>query len=231
MGPLPPVDPPVASFDVVEICQEAGERAGVEFRSGYALTSARRSLQLLQLDWANRGLNLWTVDSIVVPLVINVAEYPLEQDTVDVLDAGLETLSTAASRPLARHGMGDYHDMVRRNTSGEPSLFYVRRLTARPYLCLWPVVNRDGWWQVRAWRLRHMKPVPAGGAGMLDLPLRFVPAMIAGLAFHLAMKSKEPAAAQRAPILKELYEAEFDMAAQEDRDRAHFRLVPDLGGC
>lgn|SRR5262245_1101178 len=231
MGPLPVPDGPVPVFDIVDICQEAADRAGVEFRSGYALQSARRSIQLLQLDWANRGLNLWTVDHIPVPLLAGIFEYPLPADTVDALDVSLETLDPASSQPLARYGMGDYHDITNRLSAGPPSVFYVRRLTARAHLCLWQTPNRDNYWVVRVWRLRHMLPVPRSGDGMLDLPLRFVPAMIAGLAFHLAMKSKIPATAQRAPALQQLYEAEFDMATQEDRDRKSFFLVPDTGGC
>jgi len=231
MGPLPVPDGLVPSFDVVEICQEAAERAGIEFRSGYALQSARRSLQLLQLDWANRGLNLWTVDRIPVPLLANVIEYPLPQDTVDALDVSIENADGTGSQPLSRYGMGDYHDLVNRTGPGKPSVFYVRRLTGRAYLCLWPVSDRDSAWTAQVWRLRHMLPVPRGGEGTLDLPLRFVPAMIAGLAFHLSMKAKEASAMQRAPALRDVYEAEFQLASEEDRDRANYRVVPDLSRC
>src|SRR5262245_16175160 len=106
-----PLQPPVPGFDVVEIVQEASERAGIEFRSGYALETARRSLQLLQLEWANRGLNLWCVDQVPVELQLNVKDYELPRDTVDVLDASFVTrmYSSQSNRtteyPLERYGM------------------------------------------------------------------------------------------------------------------------------
>lgn len=216
-------------LDIAEIAQEASERAGVDFRAGYALTTARRSIELLQLDWANRGLNLWTLDRIDIDLIADEPDYDLPDETLDILDCALHnweqsvTVASYADRPLARIPTGDWTTITPKFSSGPPSSYMVER-TDPMVFHPWPVPDRAG--LVKAWRLRYIRPLTGGGAGTLDLPVRFIPAMCSGLAYFLALKSKGESFA-RVPMLKAMYEEDFDLASQEDRDRANVLLVPD----
>lgn len=221
-------------LDIVEVCQEASERAGIEFRAGYALTTARRSIELLQLDWANRGLNLWTLDRIDVPLLKDQPDYELPLDTIDVLDCALRDWDHQGStspyqwndRPLARIPLGDWPGLTGKHTPGTPSSYIVER-TEPMKLHPWPIPDRDG--TLVAWRLRYMQRLAPGGSSVIDAPLRFLPAMISGLAYYLALKSKGESF-QRVSMLQAMYEADFDLASQEDRDRSSVFFVPDGGG-
>jgi len=219
-------------LDIAEICQEASERAGIEFRSGYSMTTARRSLEILQLEWANRGLNLWTIERIEFLLELDKQEYPLPADTIDLLDCvvrnwpGNQQVSTVQwnDRPLERLPLGDWPYVANKRMPGQPSQFLVRRVDP-PELWLTPVPDRIGGRFV-GYRLRYMAPLEPEADATLDMPVRLLPAMIAGLAYMMALKSKRAEAFQRVDMLKAMYDEAFELAAGEDRDRANCRLVP-----
>jgi hypothetical protein len=214
-------------FDVAEMAEEASERAGVEFRSGYALRTARRALELLSIEWANRGLNLWTVDG---PYTINlqpgVAQYGLPDDTVDLVEHVVRQSGTVnQDLPLDRWSFSDYSAIPNKQAPGRPTIIQIRR-AIKPYFLLWMVPPVGSAYQLVYWRLRRLKSAGPGGAGVPDIPWRFIPAMIAGLAYYLALKSKDPNATQRVALLKAEYDEQFSLAADEDRDRATVRFVP-----
>ena len=240
-------------FDVVTIAQEASERAGIEFRSGYALQTARRALELLFIEWGNRGLNLWTIEG---PTPINlepgVNQYWLPEDTVDVIEHALRTWNYSWSPivscppgvppisynqcmpwygnqytdlPLGRMTVSEYAAIPNKQAPGRPTIVHIRR-QIKPYLMLWMTPPETPFMQLMVWRLRRMKSVGTGGTGEPEIPWRFVPALIAGLAFYLALKSKDPNATQRIQLLKGEYEEQFNLASDEDRDRAAVYWVP-----
>jgi hypothetical protein len=219
------------TFDVAEIAEEASERAGIEFRSGYALRTSRRALELLSIEWANRGLNLWTIDGpITVNLQPTVAQYSLPDDTIDLVDhivrqPGAQTGMPNIDYPLDRWSFSDYSIIPNKAAAGRPTLINVRR-AIRPYFVLWQVPPVGSTYQVLYWRLRRLKTLGLGGAGTPDIPWRFIPAMIAGLAFYLCLKSKDANALQRLQMLKAEYQEQFDLAADEDRERSSVRWVP-----
>jgi len=216
------------TFDLAEIAQEAAERAGIEFRSGYALRSARRSLELLSIEWANRGLNLWTIEGpTLVPLVEGQERYDLPDDTVDLIEHSVRTYGGTdyTEIPLDRVTLSEYSSIPNKASEGRPVLINIRR-EIHPYFCLWMVPPASPYYEIVYWRLRRMAPLGQGGVGMPEIPWRFVNAMIAGLAFHLALKSKDAVALQKVPLLKDAYEEQFQLASDEDRDRAAFRFVP-----
>jgi hypothetical protein len=223
---------PLPVFNIVEICQEASERAGLEFRSGYSLLTARRSLELLSLEWANRGLNLWTVAWDTLDLDPLVNPTPLPVDTIDVLDVSLRQtgVGTYTDTPLHRLGSGDWALVNNKLIAGRPTQYYVNRLVA-PVIHLNPALDQarfdSGLTALHYSRLRYMQPIPPGGIGVPEMPLRFINAMISGLAFQLALKSREPQARASVPLLRELYEQDFQLAADEDRERVSFFAVPD----
>jgi hypothetical protein len=222
----PPVWP---TFDTVEIAQEASERAGIEFRSGYALRTARRALELLSIEWANRGLNLWTIDGpVTVNLIANEPEYSLPDDTVDLVEHAIRTTTgttTQSDLPLSRMTVSEYAAIPNKLAAGRPSLILIQRLI-QPAVQLWQVPPDSTSYQLIYWRLRRLAPLAAGGTGAPEIPWRFIPAMIAGLAYYMALKSTDPKAVPRIQMLKDAYEEQFTLASDEDRDRAAFRFVP-----
>ena len=221
--------PSFPTFDVVEIAEEAAERAGVEFRSGYILRSARRSIELLSIEWGNRGLNLWTVETGTIDLMNGVEEYALPDDTIDLIEHGLRYWNLDSGQPtdfpLARLSMDEYGIIPNKLSTGRPTSIHIKR-RIHPSFLIWEVPDRDNYYQVVYARLRRMASVGSGGTGQPELPFRFVPAMVAGLAFYLALKSTDPGAQQRVPMLKAAYEEQFTLASDEDRDRASVRWVP-----
>ena len=194
------------AFDlqIDQICEEAYERVGVSMVEGYQLASARRSLNLMLADWANRGVNLWTVDEASVALLASTQDYTLASDTVGVLEAVL------------REGSG--------TTEGRPVQIYVDRQRAAPVATVWPIPDNNNYTLVY-WRLRRLQD---GGAASnnVDIPFRFLPALVSGLAYHLSMKV--PGGHQLTPALKVIYDEAFELAAGEDRDRSSFRVTPRM---
>jgi len=224
------------TFDVVEIAQEASERAGIEFRSGYSLRTARRALELLSIEWANRGLNLWTIEGpVILDLLPDVNEYDLPEDTVDLIEVVVRTLWGGGSGgsspqqyndlPLDRMTLPEYTAITNKRASGRPTIINVRR-EVQPYFNIWMVPPVGSLYQLVWWRLRRIAPLAPGGVGVPDIPWRFIPAMIAGLAYYMALKSTDPNAVPRIQMLKDEYQEQFTLASDQDRDRAAFRFVP-----
>lgn len=207
-------------FDALELIEEAYERCGIDPRTGYDLRTARRSLNLLAQEWANRGLNLWTVEEATLSLVAGTQSYNLPTDTIDVLEFKLRTGTgtSQTDRELTRISMPTWASITNKNSTGTPVQVYMTRgLT--PAIKIWPVPTEDA--TLAYWRLRRVEDIQSA-TDTFDAPMRFVPALIAGLAFHLAMKR----APERAPALNEYYEQQFQIAADEDRDRSNWRLQP-----
>jgi hypothetical protein len=217
-------------FDVAQMAEEASDRAGVEFRSGYSLRSARLSLELLSIEWANRGLNLWTVDGPTsVTLTPGVYRYSLPDDTVDLIEHVVRQPSSTIPTmyqdlPLDRFSVAEYAAVPNKLATGRPTVIHIRR-QIHPYFVLWMVPPLNCIYQLVYWRLRRMKSLGYGGTGQPEIPWRFIPAMTAGLAYKLCEKSKQ-LDLNRLQLLKGEYDQEFQLAMDEDRDRASVRFVP-----
>jgi hypothetical protein len=240
------VSPAYPVFDIVEIAQEASDRAGVEFRSGYALRSARRALELVLIEWANRGLNLWTIEGpVVIDLMPGVYQYLLPVDTVDLIEHVIRTWppgngspgwtpdagdgwhgNQPSDLPLTRFTVSEYASIPNKLAQGRPSLISIRR-GLQPYFLLWQVPEQGQQsYQLAYWRLRRIAPMPPGGTAEPGIPWRFVNALTAGVAFYLALKSTDPKALAKIELLKTEYQEQFQLASDEDRDRASFNFVP-----
>jgi hypothetical protein len=216
------------AFDlqIDQICEEAYERVGVSMVEGYQLASARRSLNLMLADWANRGVNLWTVDEASVALLASTQDYTLASDTVGVLEAVLREGSgtTQTDIHLERVSVSQWASQPNKNTEGRPVQIYVDRQRAAPVATVWPIPDNNNYTLVY-WRLRRLQD---GGAASnnVDIPFRFLPALVSGLAYHLSMKV--PGGHQLTPALKVIYDEAFELAAGEDRDRSSFRVTPRM---
>lgn len=213
------------TLDLAEIVEEAFERCGSELRSGYDLRTARRSLNIMLSEWANRGVNLWTLEQGAIPLVAGTATYDLPADTVDLLEHVTRTGTGQSQQDinLTRISVSTYATIPNKNDTGRPLQIWVERLNT-PRVKLWPVPDNSTPYTMVYWRLRRIQDAGTGGAATQDVPFRFLPALIAGLAYHLSVKL--PGAMDRIQMLKAQYDEAFTLAAEEDRDRAAVRFVP-----
>lgn len=232
----------VSGFNLTlsEIVEEAFERCGSEMRSGYDLRTARRSLNLMTAEWANRGINLWTVEEGSIPLVAGTATYNLPIDTIDLLDHVTRTGTGANQQDINinRISVSTYATIPNKNARGRPIQVYVNRQsgaeypdgvtteTKYPTITVWPAPDAGTTYTFVYWRLRRIQDAGTGGTATQDIPFRFLPALVAGLAFHLSLKI--PEAAARTADLKVMYEEAFKLAADEDRDKAPIRLAPRM---
>jgi hypothetical protein len=222
------------NLDLNAIVEEAFERCGAEVRTGYDLRTARRSLNLMLLDWANRGINLWTVEQGEIPLVYNVGTYDLPTNTVDLLDHVIRT-GTGTNQTdinITRISVSTYSSIPNKNANGRPIQVWVDRKSGttnsisevqNPQINVWPKPDNSTPYTFVYWRLRRMQDVGNGINGQ-DIPFRFLPCMVAGLAFMLSMKI--PGAETRTQMLKADYEELWQLAADEDREKASIRFVP-----
>lgn len=215
------------NMDFTEIAEEAWERAGREMRSGYDLRTARRSMNLMTIEWQNRGLNLWTIDEGTVSLVSGTSQYTLPADTVDLLEQVIRTGSGSTQQDLTinRISVSTYASIPNKTTTGRPIQFWIERLVDAPRINIWPVPDSNDY-TFKYWRMRRIEDA-GRGVQTADMPFRFLPCLVAGLAYHIAMKV--PELQQRIPILKAMYEEEFDRAASEDRVKTNARFVPRIG--
>jgi hypothetical protein len=212
------------TFDLAidDIVEEAFERCGMRMQSGYQLTSARRSLNLLFLDWANRGLNLWTIEEQIFPLT-GTAEITLATDTVNVLSAVIRDYSQSPSVDITidRISREEYLNIPDKQTGARPAQYYVQRANPTKVF-LYPRPN--GPYSLVYYRIRRIQD--AGDyTNTADVNFRFLPCLVSGLAYYLSLKF----ATDRTVGLKQIYEEDFTRAALEDRDTASVSFIPDLG--
>lgn len=213
-------------LDFAEIAEEAWERAGREIRSGQDLRTARRSLNLMLIEWQNKGINLWTVEEGTVPLVSGTAEYTLPADTIDLLEHVVRTGSGSTQTDIAinRISVSTYSSIPNKAIQGRPVQIYLQREVAAPKAVVWPVPN-DNSYTLVYWRMRRMEDA-GNGVETQDIVFRFMPALVSGLAYHIAMKV--PDLMPRVQMLKQIYDEQFRMAAEEDREKATWTLRPHL---
>ena len=204
-------------LDVAEYVEEAFERCGLEVRTGYDLKSAKRSLNLVFADWANRGLNQWTIKQRTQALTQGTSEYALNADVIDVLSVVLRRDGTDFS--LERLSRDEYLTIPTKTTQSRPNQFFLDRQIT-PNLKIWPVPENST--DVVIYDALTRMDDADIYTNTVDLPFRFYPCLAAGLAYYLAMKR----APNRVQMLKAVYEEEFDRAATEDRDRSSFNVVP-----
>jgi len=216
----------VVTPDLPEIFEEAFERAGLEMRTGYDLKTARRSLNLLTLEWQNRGLNLWTIEPGTIALSSGTATYSFPADTIDVIEMSLRTGSgtNQIDSNVERISVSTYSQQTNKNTTGRPVQAFIRRLATETTVTLWPVPDSADTYALAYYRLRGIESISSGVSGTADVPPRFVPCLVSGLAYYIAMK--RPEVNDRVSALKQEYEFQFELAAGEDRDTSSIRFIP-----
>jgi len=221
-----------AVLDLADVIEDAFERAtggARQMQSGYDVRTARRSLSLLTMEWANRGINLWTVEQGTIELTAGVGGYQMPANTIDLIEYTLRTNTGEQSQtdtPMERISFSTYATIPNKLMRGRPNQILMQRLSPNPVLTVWPLPDNDNYTLV-GWRLRRIEDAVIG-SDLAAVPFRFIPALIAGLAFYIAQKV--PEGAERAVLLKQAYDEAFDLATLEDREKATLRLVPRIGG-
>jgi hypothetical protein len=296
----------IFNLDLSELVEEAFERCGKELRSGYDLRTARRSINLLTIEWANRGINLWTVEQGQILMNSYQAVYPLPVDTIDLLDHVVRTNNGSQSNQIdiniTRISESTYSTIPNKNTNGRPIQVWINRQTGLtpttaattldggisatdttitladasglplvgfinigsetigyqnivgnqilnawrgqngttaaahltgasvtvnnlPCINVWPTPNPPGdQYTFVYWRMRRIQDA-GGGTNIGDIPFRFIPCMVAGLAYYLSIKLPD-ISPERVAVLKQDYEQQWTLAEQEDREKAAIRFVP-----
>jgi hypothetical protein len=213
------------NLDLTDLVEEAFERAGSEMRSGYDLRTARRSLNLMFTDWANRGINMWTIEQDEIALTPNVGTYNLPSDTVDLIEHVIRTGSgtSQADLSVSRISVSTYASIPNKLATGRPIQVYIDRVSPTPTVNMWPVPDTAQTYTLVYWRLRRIQDAGTG-ANTMDVPFRFLNCMVAGLAYMISMKV--PGGLERVALLKQQYDEAWELAATEDRDKSSSRFVP-----
>ena len=214
--------------DIPDLFEEAYQRAGLELRTGNDLRNARRSFNLLTMEWQNRGLNLWTIASGTQTLTSGTATYTLPTDTVDLIEHQIRT-GTGTSQVdtnLTRISVSTYAQQSAKNTTGKPTQIFIQRLAASVTATLWPVPDSADTYTLSFFRVVGIDGISSGidGTTTSFIPPRFAPCLVSGLAYYIAMK--RPEVANRVAPLKQEYEFQFELAAGEDQDSSSARFVP-----
>jgi hypothetical protein len=234
------------NLDLSEIVEEAFERCGAELRTGYDLRTARRSMNLLFADWANRGINMWTIEQGTINLVQGQNTYDLPIDTVDLIEHQIRTGAgnqfTQADLTITRISVDTYTTIPNKLSQGRPIQVWIQRMSGAQYplltapngtdpltgvdspkITVWPTPDGSQPYQFVYWRLRRIQDA-GDGVNTFDVPFRMIPCLAAGLAYYLALKI--PGAEARLPVLKQQYDEAWDAASTEDREKAAQRFVP-----
>jgi len=216
------------NLDIAEAAEEAFELAGLEMRTGYDLRTARRSIDLMMLEWANRGLNLWQVESGSTTLTAGTATYTLDADTIDLLEHHLRTddgnSDSQSDTELTRVSFSTYAGIPNKLDQGRPNEILINRNAGSTTFTLYPVPDNAQTYKVVWYRLRQIYDAGTPASNNLDIPKLFLPCLVSGLAYYIAQKN--PEAFQRVPFLKQQYEEQWKLAADENRVKASVRFVP-----
>lgn len=210
-------------LDVADYIIEAFERCGLDSRTGYDFRTAQRSLNILLAEWANRGLNQWTIQQDTITLSAGTVSYPLGDSTIDILSAAVrmdQNIGTQnqADLTIDRISRDQYLNIPNKLTRARPVQFVVER-SISPQVTVWPAPDQTYYLVID--KLVRMDDA-GSGVNTIQIPFRFYPCLAAGLAYYIAMKK----APDRVQLLKAVYDEEFERAAQEDRDRAPLQLTP-----
>jgi hypothetical protein len=222
------------NLNLNDLVEEAFERCGAELRTGYDLRTARRSLNLLTIEWANRGINLWTIEQGSIPMVQGQIVYDLPVDTIDLLEHVVRTQTGEQQTDITinRISIDTYSTIPNKNAQGRPIQVWINRQSGadypvtgvkEPQINVWPAPDQSNYYTFVYWRLRRLQDA-GDGVTTQDIPFRFLPCLVAGLAYHLSLKV--PGALERSAGLKMQYEELWQQAADEDREKAPLRIAP-----
>jgi|TARA_B100000035_G_scaffold123818_1_gene105365 hypothetical protein len=209
--------------NVAEFVEEAFERCGLELRTGYDLKTARRSINLMLAEWANRGLNQWTIEQATQTVTEGTTDYSLNANIIDILDVVLRRTinQTQTDISMNRVSRSEYINIPNKTTKARPSQFFFDKLST-PTLKIWPAPENST--DILVFNKIVRMDDADKATNTMDMPFRFFPCFAAGLAYYISLKR----APERTAQLKAIYEEEFRRAADQDEDRASFNIRPSI---
>jgi|TARA_R100000231_G_scaffold66661_1_gene53395 hypothetical protein len=209
--------------NVTEFIEEAFERCGLELRTGYDLKTARRSINLMLAEWANRGLNQWTIEEGTQTVTQGTNSYTLNSNIIDVLDVVLRRTvnTTQTDISMNRLSRSEFLNIPNKTTQARPSQFFLEKSNT-PILKVYPAPENST--DILVFNKLVRMDDADSAINTMDMPFRFYPCFTAGLAYYISMKR----APEKTPMLKTVYEEEFRRAADQDEDRASLRIRPNV---
>jgi len=209
--------------DVTEFIEEAFERCGLELRTGYDLKTAKRSINLMLAEWANRGLNQWTIEQTTQTVTKGTNQYTLNSNVIDILDCSIrrDTDGTNLDLQMSKISRSEYLNIPTKSTEARPTQFFLDKQVS-PVLNIWPTPENST--DVLVFNKLVRMDDADTATNTMDMPFRFFPCFAAGLAYYIAIKK----APERVVMLKQMYEDEFERALSQDEDSASFRISPYL---
>jgi len=212
------------NLDIDDVIEESFERCGIRNTKGYDLKSSRRSLNLLFSEWGNRGIHLWKVELKNQLLTAGTITYSTPTDCSDVLEAYVSTSESITSSTqdvsLTKIDRSAYAALPNKGQTGQPSQYYVDRQIT-PTISLYLAPDTITYTYLKYYYIQRIQDAGAY-TNQTDLPYRFLPCMVSGLAFYLSQKY----APERIQALKLLYEDELERALQEDGQRTSLYITP-----
>ena len=209
--------------DVTEFIEEAFERCGLELRTGYDLKTAKRSINLMLAEWANRGLNQWTIEQTTQTVTKGTNQYTLNSNVIDILDCSIrrDTDGTNLDLQMSKISRSEYLNIPTKTTEARPTQFFLDKQVT-PVLNIWPTPENST--DVLVFNKLVRMDDADTATNTMDMPFRFFPCFADGLAYYIAIKK----APERVVMLKQMYEDEFERALSQDEDSASFRIAPYL---
>jgi len=216
------------NLDLADSMEEAFERAGLELRSGYDYKTARRSLNLMMLEWQNRGLNLWSVDFATQALTAGTNQYTLDGKVLDIIEAFVRTdageQNSQFDQSMTRISVSQYSNLSNKLTQSKPLQYYVERNVDSITINVWPTPDGQETYQFGYYYMERVEDAGNSAANNIDVPARFLPCLVSGLAYQLSLKY--PSAGARAQALKADYEEQWKLASDSDRNKASLYVSP-----
>ena len=216
------------NLDLGDAIEEAFERAGLQLRGGYDYRTARRSIDLLMLEWQNRGLNLWTVQEGSQALTAGTSRYTLSSDVLDLVEAFIRTdvadVSSQFDQTLSRISISQYAHLSNKLTQSKPLQYYIEKDPSAISVNLWPSPDAQKTYTLIYYYMQRVEDSGSPASNNIDIPSRFLPCLVAGLAYKLSLKLGGQA--DRSIMLKTDYEEQWNLAADADREKASLQLSP-----
>ena len=218
------------NLDISDIMEEAYDLCGLELRSGYSYRGARRALNLVFLEWQNKGLNLWTIEQGSATLVAGTSSYTAESSALDIVDVSIRTnagnVDDQFDQRLNRISRTEYNHQASKLTQSKPTQFYVDKDNDAVKIVLWATPDSAETYTLIYDYVKRIEDVGTVASNNADVPTRYLPCLTYALAYNLACKS--PEAIQRVPMIRQRYMELWDEVSEADREKAAVKFVPDL---
>tara|TARA_R110002049_G_scaffold163857_2_gene329870 strand:- start:201 stop:896 length:696 start_codon:yes stop_codon:yes gene_type:complete len=218
----------IFNLDLGDAIEEAFERAGLSLRGGYDYRTARRSIDLLMLEWQNRGLNLWTVQEGSQALTAGTSRYTLSSDVLDIVEAFIRTdaadVSSQFDQTLNRMSISQYAHLSNKLTQSKPLQYYIEKDPSAISVNLWPSPDSQKTYTLIYYYMQRVEDSGSPASNNMDVPSRFLPCLVAGLAYKLSIKYGPDT--NRSTFLKADYEEQWVEAADADRGKASLYISP-----